>query len=111
MKINKEIVEGFYNTKGVDEKYIIYISKQKEEISVLTKANSNIKRDNDNIKSKMLYYEQSISDSVFEYREKIEIYEAKVFMLQNENEKNKIIITQLKDKLGKIYERKRTRRF
>jgi predicted RNase H-like nuclease (RuvC/YqgF family) len=89
----------------------LYITKLKEEIVILNKGNENMKKDNDNLKMKLAYYEQAINDNVFEYREKIEKYEQKIFVQENEIIKHNVTITHLKRKLDKIFDRREQQNF
>jgi dynactin complex subunit len=61
LKINKEIIEGFFNASGKGDKNLFYINKLKEENGKLVNQIESISKERDEIRTKVnflnkLYY-------------------------------------------------------
>src|SRR5689334_8586363 len=90
LKINKEIIEGlFIASKNVNSNQNqannnhLYVEKLKEEVEILNKRNDHIKKENEDLRGKITYYESIINDSIMNYREGTDTLKNKIFVLEN----------------------------
>jgi predicted RNase H-like nuclease (RuvC/YqgF family) len=55
LKINKEIIEGFFGSSSKKDQYAMYVSKLKEENGKLTKQIEKISEEREELRSKVVY--------------------------------------------------------
>lgn len=102
IKINKEIIEGYFmSTKGDSS---TYINKLKDEISLLNKRNEQLQHQNNKYREKIVYYEQIFNESILKYRDKTDHLDNKIFLLNNIIQKKDNIIKNFEIKYEKLFE-------
>jgi hypothetical protein len=105
LKINKEIIEGFFKNDGnLSNLENLFIQKCKEEIKLLNKRNEQVINEREQYKSKVVYYEKIINDSLLEYRDSTETLNNKIFILENAISKKDSLIISLNKKLNNFYD-------
>lgn len=103
-KISKEIIESFYKTIPMQDKQDIYLTKTREEITLITKMNSKLTKEIQSLRNKTNYYEQIINKSISDYRVSTESLQEKIFILENALIKKDNMILALNNKITKLQE-------
>ena len=114
LKINKCIIEEFLKNSSNIDLNIPYINKLKEEINNLSLIQNKLKKEKEELISKLNYAQQISNDTLNRIREECEILKSKMFIYDNliimkENiiENMRIKINKLKDSdsFNEIYEK------
>jgi predicted RNase H-like nuclease (RuvC/YqgF family) len=104
LRINKEIIDEFYKNQSVSNN-TLYISKLKEEIINLTTMNDNLKKEIQNLMTKLTLFDNIRNETQNFKKETIESLKNKIFILENVIIKKDTAILNLKYKLNNIIER------
>lgn len=102
LKINKEIIEGLFSNLNGNDKSLLIIKKIREESEIINKKLEITKRENEEFKSKISYYENILNDSIFKQIDNIDILKNKIFLLENAIIKKDNLILNLNTRLNKI---------
>ena len=105
IKINKSIIEEIFSTNTLDVKSAKIIEKLTEESLVLLGLSKRIKTENDEINSKLTYYEQLTNEELLKYRDSTDCLINKIFILENALIKKDNQIKKLELKNEEIFEK------
>jgi len=105
LRINKEIISGLFGNMNPDEKSNFIMIKLNEELNLNNKKYKNTKKENEEMKAKINYYENIINESIFKHLENIDILKNKIFILENSINKKDNIIYNLNAKINRYIER------
>lgn len=97
--VNKSVIDTLVNENDTDVKIQLLIEKYKAEIAIINSKSDLVKKDNSNLRTKLLKYEASISDSIKYYKNCKETLELKVFTLENAVKKRDSQLKSLNKKL------------
>lgn len=100
LKINKEIISGLFSSMNPHEKSEFIMKKFHEELNILNKKYETAKTENEDMKNKIMYYENIINESIFKHLENIDILKNKIFILENSIIKKDNLIYSLNNKLN-----------
>ena len=99
IKINKEIIEGFFSQSKQKDKTILCISKYKEEIQKLYTQNEQLNREIETLHNTIAYKEQTYNELLIREKEQNESLKTRIFILEQANEKKDNIIANQKRRL------------
>ncbi len=79
--------------------------KLNDELSLVNKKFEKVKKDNEEMKNKINYYENIINESIFKHLENIDILKNKIFLLENSIVKKDNMIYNLNVRVNDYIER------
>lgn len=79
--------------------------KLNEELALVNKKFENVKKENEEMKAKINYYENIINESIFKHLENIDILKNKIFILENSIIKKDNMIYNLNTKVNRYIEK------
>jgi hypothetical protein len=103
LKINKEIIQGFF--KSEKDKTEIFTKGVKDEIILLNKRNDQLTKESSELRSRVMYYEKILNESIVQYRDSTETLKSKIFILENVIIKKENVIHVMSNKLNKMMEK------
>jgi len=80
----------------------LIIKKIREESDIINKKIELIKKENEELKGKIIYYENILNDSIFKQIDNIDILKNKIFILENALIKKDNFILNLNTRLNNI---------
>jgi len=97
IKINKEIIQGFFSDKKFKEKIDLYKFQYKKENENLYNQNDKLLKKIEELTSKLTYNEQIFNETLSQARDENEKLKTKLFTIeQNNTKKDNIILVQKK---------------
>ena len=97
IKINKEIIQGFFSEKKFKEKIDLYNFQYKKENENLYNQNDKLLKKIEELTSKLTYNEQIFNETLNQARDENEKLKTKLFTIeQNNTKKDNIILVQKK---------------
>ena len=97
IKINKEIIQGFFSDKNFKEKINTYLKQYKQENENLYNQKDKLIKTIQNLTSKLSYNEQIFNETISQARDESEKLKTKLFTIeQNNKKKENIILVQRK---------------
>jgi hypothetical protein len=105
LKINKEIISGLFGNMNNTDKSNFVMKKLHEEMTILNKKFEISKKENEEMKNKINYYENIINESIFKHLENIDILKNRMFILENSIIKKDNMIYNLNLKLNRYMQR------
>ena len=97
IKINKEIIQGFFSEKKFKEKIDLYNFQYKKENENLYNQNDKLLKKIEELTSKLTYNEQIFNETLSQARDENEKLKTKLFTIeQNNTKKDNIILVQKK---------------
>ena len=92
LKINKQIIQGFFSNNKNNSKYEKYILYYKEENEKLYEQNNKLLQKIENLISKFSLNEQILNETINKLRDENDKYESKIFLVEQINNKKDYII-------------------
>jgi hypothetical protein len=105
LRINKEIIEGFFKSNTNASANMTYSTKLKEENELLISKTERMRKENEELRNKIMYYEKILNESIFQYRESTEELRNKNFILENAIAKKDNLIIHFSNKINKLVEK------
>ena len=102
LKINKEIIDGFFSQKTFKEKVESFINSYKQENKNLYIQNSILSKQLESINSKISYNKQIFSDAMAQIKEDNEKLKTKIFLNEQLILKKNSIINQQQKKINDL---------
>ena len=102
LKINKQIIQGFFSNNKNNSKYEKYILYYKEENEKLYEQNNKLLQKIENLISKFSLNEQILNETINKLRDENDKYESKIFLVEQINNKKDYIIFHQKKKLDEL---------
>lgn len=102
LRINKEIIEGLFSNLNGNDKSLLIIKKIREESEIVNKKFEQSKKENEEFKAKISYYENILNESIFKQLDNIDVLKNKIFILDNALIKKDNLILNLNSRLNKI---------
>ena len=97
IKINKEIIQGFFSDKNFKEKINTYLKQYKQENENLYNQKDKLIKTIQNLTSKLSYNEQIFNETISQARDESEKLKTQLFTIeQNNKKKENIILVQRK---------------
>ncbi len=104
LKINKEIIEGFFTKNNIKEKTNTFIHHYKTENAKLYEQNIKLNKKIEDLTNKLTYKQQVVTETMYQIKEECEKLKTKIFLLEQANIKKEHIINILKKKVETIKE-------
>ena len=104
LKINKQIIEGFFAKNSPKEKTNNFINKYKIENAKLYEQNLKLNKKIEELTNKLIYKQQVVTETMYQIKEESEKLKTKMFLLEQNNIKKENIIVILKKRLEAIKE-------
>ena len=99
IKINKEIIEGFFSQSKQKEKNALFITKYKEEADKLYYQNEQLNKEIEALHNQINYKDQTFSELINREKEQNESLKTQIFILEQANKKKDHIIALQKKKI------------
>ena len=87
IKINKEIIQGFFSDKNFKEKINTYLKQYKQENENLYNQKDKLIKTIQNLTSKLSYNEQIFNETISQARDESEKLKTKLFTIEQNNKK------------------------
>ena len=104
LKINKQIIEGFFAKNSPKEKTNNFINKYKIENAKLYEQNLKLNKKIEELTNKLTYKQQVVTETMYQIKEESEKLKTKMFLLEQNNIKKENMIVILKKRLEAIKE-------
>ena len=104
LKINKQIIEGFFAKNSPKEKTNNFINNYKIENAKLYEQNLKLNKKIEELTNKLIYKQQVVTETMYQIKEESEKLKTKMFLLEQNNIKKENIIVILKKRLEAIKE-------
>lgn len=105
LKINKEIISGLFGNMNIKDKSEFVMKKLHDELNFTNKKYESTLKEYEDMKNKIIYYENIINESIFKHLDNIDILKNKIFILENSVIKKDNLIHILNTKLNSYIER------
>jgi len=102
--INKEIISALFSNLNTNEKSNYVMIKFNDELKLLIKKFDILKKENEEMKSKINNYEKINNDSIFKHLENVDILKNKIFILENSIIKKDNMIYKINMRLNRYLE-------
>lgn len=102
LKINKDIIEGFFSNLNNNDKSLLIVKKIREESEITYKKYEQLKKENQDFKEKINYYENVLNESIFKQIDNIDTLKNKIFILENALIKKDNLILNLNSRLNRF---------
>ncbi len=102
LRINKEIIESLFCNLNGNDKSLLIVKKIREESEIINKNFEQTKKENEEFKAKIHYYENILNESIFKQLDNIDVLKNKIFILENALIKKDNLILNLNSRLNKI---------
>ena len=99
IKINKEIIEGFFSQSKQKEKNALFIAKYKEEADKLYHQNEQLNQEIESLHNQINFKDQTFSELLNREKEQNETLKTQIFILEQTNKKKDNIIAIQKKKI------------
>ena len=97
LKINKQIIEGFFEKNSSKEKTNNFINNYKIENAKLYEQNLKLNQKIEDLTNKLNYKQQVVTETMYQIKEESEELKLKMFLLEQNNMKENIIVLLKKD--------------
>ena len=105
IKINKEIIQGFFSDKNFKEKINTYLKQYKQENENLYNQKDKLIKTIQNLTSKLSYNEQIFNETISQARDESEKLKTKLFTIEQNNKKKENIILVQRKKINRTIKR------
>ena len=102
IKINKEIIQGFFSDKNFKEKINTYLKQYKQENENLYNQKDKLIKTIQNLTSKLSYNEQIFNETISQARDESEKLKTKLFTIEQNNKKKENIILVQRKKIEQL---------
>ena len=102
LKINKEIIKGFFSNNKNNNKIDNFINQYKQENDKLYEQNYNLSKKIENLISKFSLNEQLLNETINQLRNENDKIQAKIFFIEQKVKKKDNIIKNQKKKLDEL---------
>ena len=104
LKINKQIIEGFFAKNSPKEKTNNFINNYKIENAKLYEQNLKLNQKIEDLTNKLNYKQQVVTETMYQIKEESEKLKSKMFLLEQNNIRKENIIVLLKKRLEALKE-------
>ena len=104
LKINKQIIEGFFEKNSSKEKTNNFINNYKIENAKLYEQNLKLNQKIEDLTNKLNYKQQVVTETMYQIKEESEKLKSKMFLLEQNNIRKENIIVLLKKRLEALKE-------
>ena len=104
LKINKQIIEGFFEKNSSKEKTNNFINNYKIENAKLYEQNLKLNKKIEELTNKLTYKQQVVTETMYQIKEESEKLKTKMFLLEQNNIRKENIIVLLKKRLEALKE-------
>ena len=102
IKINKEIIQGFFSDKNFKEKINTYLKQYKQENENLYNQKDKLIKTIQNLTSKLSYNEQIFNETISQARDESEKLKTQLFTIEQNNKKKENIILVQRKKIEQL---------